>query len=217
MIRGSDVTVIIPTIPGREDLLQRAVASVQAQQVKPAAIVIELDVNRTGAAATRNRAIETVETDWIAVLDDDDEFLPNHLKVLLRGANVSGADLVFSYAEFVGGRDPLACLDDNGNLQPSPIWTPFGTWQEYSLRHLGNFIPCTVLMRTALVRQVGGYPEAYQFDATVSRDCEDYGLLLRLLDAGAKFHHVVGVRTWRYHYHQGNLGGRGVNRMGELK
>jgi hypothetical protein len=152
----------------------------------------------------------------VAWPDDDDELKPNHIKVLVRAANKSGADLVFSYAEFVGGRDPLACLDDNRKLVPEPIDVPFGPIQEHSLRTHGNFIPVTYMVKTEFVRRVGGFPEPYSFEAKNSGDCEDYGLLLRLLDAGAKFYHACGVRTWVYHYHEGNLGGRGVNRMHEL-
>jgi glycosyltransferase involved in cell wall biosynthesis len=218
VMRGSDVTVLIVTIPGREEMLHRAVESVAAQTIKPARVVVGRDKERLGAATARNKALEQVKTEWVAILDDDDEFLPDHLRTLIRGANLSGADLIFSYPEFVGGRDPLACLDDNGTLVPEPINIPFGPVQEYGLRKYGNFIPCTVLVRTALVRQVGGYPEPYSMpEVTVSADCEDYLLLLRLLDAGASFYHVTGVRTWRYTYHDGNLGGRGVNRMHEIE
>jgi len=215
VIRGSDVTVVIPTIPGREDLYRRAVDSVRTQDVHPGFVQAQLDVDRRGAAWARNQALGSVETDWVAWLDDDDELKPNHVKVLVRGANASGADLVYTYAEFRGGRDPLA-QSHGGVLVPEPVDLPFDAEAEWSLRRWGNFIPVTYMVRTELVRRVGGFPEPYGFEASVSRDCEDYGLLLRLLDAGARFHHVPGVRTWVYHYHEGNLGGRGVNRMHEL-
>lgn len=215
MFRGSDVTVLVPTIPGREALLARALASVDAQQVRPGAVVVEVDSDRRGAWAARNAGLARVETEWVAWLDDDDEFLPNHLRVLLRAANRSGADLIFSYAEFIGGRDPLACWV-GGRLIPEPINVPWAADCEASLRRHGNFIPVTYMVKTDLVRQVGGFPQPYSFDAPASRDCEDYGLLLRLLDAGIRFHHVTGVRTWRYHIHGANTGGRGMDRLHEL-
>jgi glycosyltransferase involved in cell wall biosynthesis len=220
MIQGSDVTVVIPTIEGREELLHRAVASVQAQQVPVHSIQVQLDVDRRGAHWARNAAIEKVTTDWIAFLDDDDEFLPNHIRTLVRGANKSRADLVFSYAEFVDGRDPLACVH-HGKLVAEPINVPWTDEQAYWIRIKGNFIPVTYLVRTEAVRAVGGFPAPYTFSAMNSRDCEDYGLILRLLDAGYKFHHCTGVRTWRYHFHDDgngvtNTGGRGADRMHEL-
>jgi glycosyltransferase involved in cell wall biosynthesis len=212
------VTVVIPTIAGREQLLARALASVAVQQVAPARVIVQLDRDRLGAAATRNAGLAQVATDWVAWLDDDDELLPNHLKVLVRAANQTRAELVFSYPEVVGGRDPLACVDDRGVLIAEPLHVPFGPVQRVALRQCGNFIPVTYLVRTEPVRRVGGFPEPYSMpDVKVSADCEDYLLLLKLLDAKTAFHHVCGVRTWRYHLHDGNLGGRGLNRLHELE
>lgn len=217
MIKGSDVTVVVPTIIGREDMVARALQSISAQQVKPGAVVVRCDIDRRGAAWCRNAAIELVKTDWIAFLDDDDELLPNHIKVLVRGANSSNADMVFSYARFEGGRDPLACIYGGVRLIPEPINVPWDSRAELSLRRYGNFIPVTYMVKTDIVRQVGGFPEPYSMpEVTTSGECEDYLLLLKLLDAGAKFHHVCGVRTWIYRFHDLNTGGRGADRMHEL-
>lgn len=215
MIRGSDVTVVIPTVAGREDLLTRALDSVAAQIVPPGAVVVQEDRERRGAAWARNAALERVGTSWVAWLDDDDELLPNHVKVLVRAANQTGADLVYSYAEFVGGPDPLSSVDPQGRFAPNPVNVPWSSYADLWLRTRGNFIPVTYLVRADLVRQVGGFPEPYSFEHP-QNDCEDLGLLLLLLDAGALFYHVPGVRTWRYHVWEGNLGGRGAGRMHEL-
>ena len=217
MIRGTDVTVVIPTIPGREELLRRAVASAQSQSIPVHVILVVNDRDRYGAHWARNTALEQVVTPWVAWLDDDDELLSNHIKVLVRGANKSGADMVFSYAEFVGGRDPLAVMRGDGVIIPEPINFPWNADAERSLRVHGNFIPVTYMVKTDAVRAVGGFPAPYSFDARYSNDCEDYGLLLRMLDAGYKFHHVCGVRTWRYNFHEENTGGRGADRLHELK
>lgn len=215
--RGSDVTVLIPTIPGREALLQRALYSVSQQKIQPAAVVVEVDTGRTGAAATRNRALERVDTEWVAFLDDDDEMLPTHVKLCLVAANHTQADLVYTYPEFVGGHDPLATVDELGRFTPHPVNVPFGPLQEAWLRTQGNFIPVTNLVRTNAVKAVGGFPEPYSMDvAGASNDCEDALLLVKLLDAGARFYHYCGVRTWRYHVYGGNTGGRPAGRMHEL-
>ena len=201
----NDITVVIPSIPPRRELLERALASVLNQYVLPAAIKVEVDHDKLGAAATRNRALEGVQTEWLAWLDDDDEFLPNHLETLLGAAQETGADLVYSYGDFIGRGDPLA-VSVNG-VYVCPLGVPFGPEQEDHLRTKGNFIPVTYLVKTELVKQVGGMPEPNSFPAVASQDCEDYGLLLRLLDAGAKFHHAPAV-TWRYYFHPSNTGGR---------
>lgn len=201
------VTVVIPTIPGRSYSLSRAVESA-ATQTRPADAVIVLnDHQRNGAHWARNTALDMVRTQWIAWLDDDDVLLPNHLAVCMSAAVAHGADLVYPGMIAEGGRDPLA-TPVNGHLR-DPFGVPFGPEQEHHLRMVGNFIPITNLVRTELVREVGGFPKARSEEFAQE---EDYGLLLRLLDAGAKFAHAP-VRTWRYRFHGANTGGRGRDEM----
>jgi hypothetical protein len=213
MVGARNVTVAIPSIPGREQLLARALESVAAQTTAPRRILVHTDTERHGAAWTRNRLLRQVRTGWVAWLDDDDELLPNHLEVLIRGANDSQADLVYSYPEIIGVPDPLAVCDDDGNVVTEPIDIQFGPRQEQWLRERGNFVPVCYLVRTALLKQVGGFPEPHSVPVPAGNNsggCEDSLALLKLLDAGARFHHVLGVRTWRYHVWGGNVGGRGI-------
>jgi glycosyltransferase involved in cell wall biosynthesis len=227
VLRASDVTFVIPTIPGRGQLLTRALASATALRHPAADIVVVEDRNREGAHWARNTGLAQVRTELVAWLDDDDEVEENHLHVLCRAMHQQKADLVFSYPEFVGGRDPLACCQ-NGKLIQSPINVPFGYEQQMHLDSrrfewhptcgylTGNFIPITYLVRTELVRRVGGFPAPYSMpEVGTSGECEDYLLLLRLLDAGARFYHAPTV-TWRYHFHEDNTGGRGADRLHEL-
>ena len=204
-----DVTVVIPTIQDRKPLLRRALKSVEKQTVKPAEVLVEMDEDRTGAASTRNRALAKVQTEWVAFLDDDDELLPKHLEISLKGLKDSGAELVYTYPVVLGQRDPLATVYRGQIVYPFGV--PFGPDQEKYLRTVGNFIPVTHVCRTALVKQVGGLPEQGEFpvpEHNNSGDCEDYGLLLRLLDEGAKFIHVPEI-TWKYIFHDSNTQGRG--------
>jgi glycosyltransferase involved in cell wall biosynthesis len=206
------VAVIIPHIPERNgELLERALASVRAQTRPFDQIIVESDPERTGAADTRNRALAQCTTDYVTFLDDDDELLPNHVAVCLNRFEVEGpaarrADLVYTYAEFIGSRDPLA-TDDGTGQWVKPFGIPFGPAQERHLREKGNFIPVTHMVRVDAIRAAGGFPRQNEFPATVSGDCEDYGLLLALLDNGARFVHEP-VITWRYYFHSANTGGR---------
>jgi succinoglycan biosynthesis protein ExoO len=49
---------------------------------------------RLGLAASRNRALDEAQGDWVALLDGDDAWLPERLEHLLAAAETSGADFV---------------------------------------------------------------------------------------------------------------------------
>jgi glycosyltransferase involved in cell wall biosynthesis len=199
MVMGDfDVTVVIPHLPWRTKLLERALDSVITQTRTATDVIIELAGPGDDAATVRNRALDAVHTPWIAWLDDDDELLPDHLQVCLDAARATSADLVYPGMEIVGRDDPLAV--SVGGKWINPFGVTFGQEQEMHLRNEGNFIPVTYVVRTELVRRAGGFPHPTQ------RVPEDHGLLIRLLDIGARFHHVP-VRTWRYHVHDANTGG----------
>jgi glycosyltransferase involved in cell wall biosynthesis len=203
-----DVTVVIPTHGGRRELLTAAFASAIEQTHPPTAVVVQYDAEGRGAAWARNEALKSVRTHWVAFLDSDDLLYSNHLQVCLDAAQESGADLVYPYFDILGSHDVLATSQFGRVVNPEGV--PFGPEQERWLRHRGGFIPVTHLCRTDRIKKAGGFPQPNSFpvpEGNVSADCEDYGLLLRLLDRGARFHHVP-VRTWVYRVHAGNTGGR---------
>lgn len=167
-----DVTVCVASIPPRSHLLQRAIGSVLSQTLPASAIVIEIDHDHTGSAATRNRALSKVNTEWVAFLDDDDQFLPQHLARLTAAQQETGADVVYSMPlipQHPGGHDPHG-------LHGAPF-------DPEELRRR-SYIQTTTLVRTKLIQATRGFywPADHPYD--------DWGAWLRLLDAGATFYHL---------------------------
>lgn len=181
----ADVTVVIPHIPTRRDMLLRALDSVTAQTVAPAAVSVAVDNHRCGSADTRNRALSAASTGWVAFLDDDDELGPQHIELLAGHAEASGADVVYS---------GCTVLDAHGRpVPPQEEWGRFGLPFDPDLLRRYSWLPVTSLVRTELARQVGGFtrPPGSPYD--------DWGFYLRLLEAGARFVHLP-VRTWTWHH-----------------
>lgn len=193
------IAVCIATIPPREALLERALTSVQMQTTRPDEIIVEVDEEATGAGPTRNRAWQRATSEWVAILDDDDEFMPEHLTVCLRTAKRERADLVYPWFKLLGWDqatkqrpDPLA-VPLMGQLR-HPLGVPFRREQELHLRKHA-FIPATIFVKREFLEKVGGYPAPDTEEWHQYNGCEDWALLIRLLDAGAKFAHAPH-RTW---------------------
>jgi len=187
------ITVAIPTIPPRVGLLQRAVASVLAQTHPAAGLAIAVDYARQGAPGTRQRALDMVDTQWVAFLDDDDEFMPTHLATLWDAAQAHGSDYEYSWFETV----PNGC-------DPFPVSHYMDPWSDARPRQT----TITTLVRTELARQVGF--ASFQEDGQLvdgQRWGEDWSFTLGCLEVGAKIHHVV-AKTWYWHHDSGNTSGR---------
>lgn len=211
------VAVVIPTIPGREALMDRARLSALSQTRLPDQIIVERDSERTGAWAARNRALARVTTDVVAWLDDDDTLRPNHVKACMRVMEQSPSrpDLVYPRPRMVGGKDPTA-VTHQGVFPTVPWGLRFSSEFAAHIRAVGSFIPMTHLVRTEAVRRVGGFRPGYTVDGGRYRG-EDEDYLIRLLnDAAARhrapqdaFEHLDAV-TWNWHVHSAHTAGRGA-------
>lgn len=193
------VSVIIPAY-NRASLLPRAIASVRAQTRPPAEIIVvddgssdntadvaqRLEVRliahgeNRGAAAARNTALRHSRHDWFALLDSDDEWLPNHLETLwqLRGPHVwvAGSAVVQDGSNLVVKERRARLLKGPGSLV-----FPYNT------------VPASaVLARTDVALGIGGYREDLRF-------AEDWDLWLRMLEIGTGLQ--VATPILRYHRH----------------
>lgn len=193
-IYRSGVTAVMPVHVPRltSPMFDRALRSVQWQDRPVDSISIAVDSEHRGAALTRNDALVGVTTEWTAFLDSDDQWRPHHIRSLLTAAQESGADVIYPWFTVApSGMDPW----------PQREGQPF---DEKILREEYNYVPVTVLARTELLHDVGGFRPK----GPPENPCDDYGTWVALLDAGATFHHL-NERTWYWFWHPGNTNGRG--------
>lgn len=189
------ITAAIPAHPARirNGMLDRALRSALNQSLSPAAVSVAVDLNGDGAPVTRQRALDAVQTEWVAFLDSDDFFLPRHLELLAQHAQETGADMAYSWFKVMDAQGRI--LEHDPVFPPTHFTEPFNP---------ANPIETTIttLVRTELAQQVG-------FQALNRGEMntgEDRFFTLGILAAGGKISHLV-EKTWIWSHHGRNTSG----------
>jgi glycosyltransferase involved in cell wall biosynthesis len=195
MVERPLVSIVVRTCPGRGTLLERALASINAQSYRPVQVVLAEDggdsaqafvarlratsdidikylpLGKVGRCAAGNAAMEAADGLFLNFLDDDDELLPHHLSALAPELLARKSIAAVYAASFVSASDlvstdPLVIEEHRREL--------FG-WEAFDLRALwvSNRFPIqAVLFRSQLFHELGGLAE--ELDAL-----EDWDLWLR--------------------------------------
>lgn len=203
------IGVVIPTHPPRmrNGMLPRAVESVGHQTALPQNLLVEIDTDGAGAAATRTAGVRKNDRAWTAFLDSDDWWYPEHLATLVQAQLGTGADYLYSYFSVY---DAYEALD--------PAADPLGTFGKVFDPAAPLQTTITILVRTQLAQDLGfiaqpadrllpgcaiGRPDRA---SVPMRYGEDYDFTVRAIAAGARIVHVP-QRTWAWRIHPGNSAG----------
>lgn len=196
MVSDNNVTMVMPVHPIRwHTTARRALRSVLTQTMPVAAMSVVTDLDGLGAGPTRDRALAGVSTQWVAFLDSDDEWHPNHIVDLVYWAEETGADVVYPSCRVV--HTELGEIPTDHPLYEE--WGRPGKPFDPDLLRQKSYLPVTSLVRTSLARQCSFVPpDGGHYD--------DWGFYLALLDLGATFVHLPRV-TWTWHHGPHNTSG----------
>lgn len=217
MVRDFDtISVVIPTCGRTVETLSRAVKSVKAQQYASQEIIV-VDDNKNnfllsqelqkfcalnqlkyissggcGGGGARNCGITNATCKYVAFLDDDDEWLPNKLKVQLGLFTSSSIGLVYS-------RGYTVKVNADGTKTQTAYVTDKYYKTAVSYRDLltRNYIGTTtqLLVKRDILLHLNG------FDATLPSR-QDYDLCLRV----AKEYDCVGADQYLFRHYIHNCG-----------
>ncbi|MFN3414390.1 MAG: glycosyltransferase, partial [Thermoanaerobaculum sp.] len=183
--RFPKISVVVRT-RDRQELLSEALASIQAQTYRPLEVVVVNDGGSPvdsvlatveagvsivkvehpqprGRPAALNAGVAAATGAWVAFLDDDDLFLPQHLTLLQATASAKNARVAYAGCRLV----PV-----DGGDEKEVFATPF----HRDLLAVANFIPiCAVLVDRSVLLDVGGFDESLPY-------LEDWDMWLRLAE-----------------------------------
>ncbi len=181
---------------GSRDGTEAMVRAFGAEREQP--VVYLRNERNLGLPATRNRAAHAARGEFIAMLDADDRWAPEHLETALDVVSRTGADLVFSAA---AKRDGIsgALL---GYMQGRP--------EEIADLPAALFRRCFLIPSGVLVRRRALFDVGLQNPAL--RYCNDLDLWFRMLRAGKRFEYT-GKVSCDYRQHQEAISATRVTEM----
>lgn len=219
--KNPEISVIISTY-NRADKLKRAVSSVLSQSFNDFEVivyddcstdktqkflksikderlkVIRGDKNFGSDTKPKNEATSEARGRFIAYLDDDNEYLKDHLQVLYSAITNSNADVVY------GDR---MVIDEEGQVEKQV--GIFSNYNPFLLLQRNYIDTSDVLVRREAIFDVGGWDERY-------RKYVDWNLWVRMAKAGKRFLRVPKIIT-NYYLHSGMKSARKEDERGFMK
>jgi glycosyltransferase involved in cell wall biosynthesis len=171
---------------GSHDRTEELVKSF-AETVRQSVRFLRHEVNQ-GLPATRNTAISAAHGRWVALLDSDDLWTPDHLVSVVRVANHHQADLIH------GGS--VLFQSETGKVLEVRAPSPEAVATFPQSLFVGDYViqPASVLLSRDLWRHVGGFDPSFRY-------VEDREMWLRCARAGARFAYT-GKETCLYRKHE---------------
>jgi glycosyltransferase involved in cell wall biosynthesis len=165
------VSVVIPTC-NRPDLLKRAVRSVLAQTFQDFEIIIVDDGQHVrargvvegfndpriryfqnesslGGGGTRNRGIDEAKGEYVAFLDDDDEWMLEKLEKqvwALENASLKAGFVMSSVLVRKGDKEEINLIEEGEK-----------DFLRISLRRLKGFLTSALMVKRSILREIGGF------------------------------------------------------------
>jgi glycosyltransferase involved in cell wall biosynthesis len=174
-----------PDTPALEKVLQPYVSREQGR-------LVYIKQENKRAAGARNNAIRQARGEFVAFLDSDDAWYPNHLTTQMRLIADEVLDLVYSDALLVGD-----AAKERPFMEKCPSHGPV-TFGALIVER------CQIPISTVVARK-SSLMDAGLFDEKLAR-CDDYDMWIRTAFSGAKIGYGRGVQARLFNGRPGSLG-----------
>lgn len=156
---------LIVVIDGPDDVTVEALKTVDDPRLR----WVQHERNM-GISAARNTGFREAKGDYIALQDDDDEWMPEKIKKQVAACEAAGGEYVFSFCRYIERTGVFE------NFRPEEMPKPTDTGRrfvEYMFCHRGLLVPSIVMVSRKLA-------EKYPFDLTL-QPAEDTDFFIRCM------------------------------------
>ena len=154
------------SIDDTETIVKRFVRTVNQS------IIFKKNYHNLGLAGNRNAAIALARSEWVALLDSDDLWLPEHLETCMQVLSETGAELIHSGSQLFESTS-RAFISLRAPSEEDISELPLSLFGLYIIQ------PSSVLISRELWHRAGW------FDSSFVYGCEDIDMWLRCARAGA--------------------------------
>tara|TARA_B110000037_G_C17114400_1_gene503154 strand:+ start:476 stop:1372 length:897 start_codon:yes stop_codon:yes gene_type:complete len=146
-----NIEIIVIDDNEADDEFSKITQNVLKRLIDSKKIIYIKHVTNKGISAARNTGIKKAKGDYIAFLDDDDEFLPKKIELQLDIFNKSKNNVGLVYGAY---------LEINENLNKELVIIPKLKDNVYSILGLNHIGPPSMVMCTkSAIEQIGGFDE----------------------------------------------------------
>ncbi|MBP3446912.1 MAG: glycosyltransferase [Clostridia bacterium] len=166
--------VIVDDSPS--DYEKRAEVKAYAESIEHDKVIYLQNEKNLGGSLTRNRGIDASTGDYIAFLDDDDEYTPDKIEKQLRFMLENDCDMTFSNTVMCKNGKPVEVRD----FKDIPAFDNESLLHYHLLYHLTG--TSTYMFKAEKLREIGGFDNAL---------CgQEFILMLKAIEAGLKIRYM---------------------------
>lgn len=151
-----------------------------------------INPHNMGGSEARNEGVKAARGEYLAFLDDDDEFLPGKIEAQLKLMLEKDLDMTFSDYKLV---DDSGRVMDYRDFPDIPAFDRESLFKYHMLRHMTA--TTTFMYRAEALRRIGGFQRA----ATG----QEFYLMMRTIEQGLKIGYLPGQYSIAHYHNEGRI------------
>ena len=185
-----EVVVVDDNPPGSPE--RQALQALMMEYAGDARVRAVVNQKNLGGSDARNEGMKAARGEYLAFLDDDDEFRPGKTEAQMKLMLENGLDMSFSDYKLV---DDAGRVMDYRSFHDIPAFDKESLFRYHMLRHMTGTM--TFMYRTEALKKIGGFQTA----ATG----QEFYLMQRTIEQGLKIGYLPGDYITAHYHDEGRI------------